>query len=126
VFKGYGVYLAYIALLTGTYSGIMVGDYFFVNRGRFAWRIRDLYISGPESRYWYRWGFNPAAVIATLAGAGFYLWTLDPLRWVSPNGLFPYITAGIPSFVVSVVVYAMLMRLWVLPSMEKTRFSRSL
>ena len=119
VFKGYGVYLAYIALLTGTYGGIMVGDYFLVSRGKFAWRIRDLYIVGPESRYWYWGGFNPAAVIATLAGAGFYLWTLDPLRWSSPNGLFPYITAGIPSFFVSLFVYAILMRLWVLPRMEK-------
>jgi purine-cytosine permease-like protein len=124
VFKGYGVYLAYIALLTGTYGGIMVGDYFLVSRGKFAWRIRDLYMVGPESRYWYCGGFNPAAVIATLAGAVFYLWTLDPLRWVSPNGLFPYITAGIPSFFVSLVVYAVLMRLWVLPRMEKVELTR--
>ncbi|HEX3037123.1 MAG TPA: cytosine permease [Thermodesulfobacteriota bacterium] len=125
VFQGYGVYLAYIALLTGTYGGIMVGDYFLVSRGKFAWRIRDLYILGPESRYWYWGGFNPAAVIATLGGAGFYLWTLDPLRWVSPNGLFPYITAGIPSFVVSLVVYAVFMRLWVLRNMEGKVLTRS-
>jgi purine-cytosine permease-like protein len=115
VFKGYGVFLAYIAMFTGSYGGIMVSDYLLVSRGRFAWRIRDLYISGAESRYWYWAGFNPAAVVATLAGAGFYLWTLDPLSWVSPNGLFPYITAGIPSFFVAFVVYAVLMRLLILP-----------
>jgi hypothetical protein len=64
-------------------------------------------------------------VIATLAGAGFYLWTLDPLRWVSPNGLFPYVTAGVPSFVVSLVVYAVLMRLWVLPNIERAGLVRN-
>jgi len=119
VFQSYGVYLAYIALLSGTYGGIMIADYFLVNHGKTSWRIRDLYITGPASRYWYWGGFNPAAVIATIAGAGFYLWTLDPLAWVSPNGLFPYITAGIPSFFVSFVVYGVLMRFWVLPGMEK-------
>ncbi len=125
VFKGYGVYLAYIAMFTGSYGGIMVSDYLLVSRGRLAWRIRDLYISGPESRYWYWAGFNPAAVIATFVGVGFYLWTLDPLRWVSPNGLFPFITAGIPSFLVAFAVYAVLMRLWVLPSIERAGLARS-
>ncbi|MCL6504259.1 MAG: cytosine permease, partial [Pirellulales bacterium] len=108
VFQSYGVYLAYIALLSGTYGGIMIADYFLVNHGKTSWRIRDLYITGPASRYWYWGGFNPAAVIATIAGAGFYLWTLDPLAWVSPNGLFPYITAGIPSFFVSFVPFVVL------------------
>lgn len=50
VFESYGTYLAYIALLTGTYGGIMVADYLLVSRGRHAWRLRDLYIAGPASR----------------------------------------------------------------------------
>jgi nucleobase:cation symporter-1, NCS1 family len=118
IFESYGVYLAYIALLTGTYGGIMMADYYFVSRKRFIWHMRDLYLYGPESRYWYWGGFNPAAVIATLAAAGFYLWTLDPLNWESPNGLFRYITAGVPSFIVAFIVYSVIMRLWVLPTMK--------
>lgn len=115
VFEGFGTYLAYIALLTGTYGGIMMADYFLVSRGVHAWRLRDLYVATPGSRYWYMGGFNPAAVIATAAGALFYLWTLEPLSWTSPNGLFPYISAGLPSYAVAFVVYAALMRLWILP-----------
>jgi nucleobase:cation symporter-1, NCS1 family len=115
VFESYGTYLAYIALLTGTYGGIMMADYFLVSRGIHAWRLRDLYIAGPTSRYWYMGGFNPAAVIATIAGAGFYLWTLEPLSWTSANGLFPRISAGLPSYAVAFTVYAVLMRLWILP-----------
>lgn len=117
VFEGYGVYLAYIALLTGTYGGIMVADYHFVSRrGAWAWSMRDVYDRTATYRYY--GGFNPAAVLATLAGAAFYLWTLNPWTWTSANGLFPYITAGIPSFVVAFVVYAVLMRLWIMRVLE--------
>ncbi|HVM19437.1 MAG TPA: cytosine permease [Egibacteraceae bacterium] len=115
VFESYGTYLAYIALLTGTYGGIMMADYFLVSRGVHAWRLRDIYVADSSSRYWYWSGFNPAAVIATVAGAVFYLWTLEPLSWTSANGLFPYITAGLPSYAVAFVTYAVLMRLWILP-----------
>jgi NCS1 family nucleobase:cation symporter-1 len=118
VFERYGVYLAFIALLTGTYGGIMMADYFLVSRGRQAWSLRQLY--NRSHGYRYVAGFNPAAVAATLAGAGFYLWTLNPLGWTSGNGWFPYITAGIPSFLVAFAVYGMLMRLWVLPAAARS------
>jgi Permease for cytosine/purines, uracil, thiamine, allantoin len=71
VFENYGVYLAYIAMLTGTYGGIMVADYLLVSRGIHPWRLRDIYSAGPASRYWYTAGFNPAALVATVAGAAF-------------------------------------------------------
>lgn len=118
VFDSFGTYLAYIALLTGTYGGIMVADYLLVSRGPHAWRLRDLYDAGPSSRYWYWHGVNPAALAATIVGAGFYLWTLEPVSWTSPNGLFPYLTAGIPSYVLAFATYAVLMRLFVLPTRD--------
>jgi len=118
VFENYGIYLAYIALLTGTYGGIMVADYLLVSRGLHAWRLRDIYVTGPASRYWYVAGFNPAALVATVAGAAFYLWTLNPYTWTSANGWFPYITAGLPSYLVAFLVYAVLMRVWILPQRD--------
>jgi hypothetical protein len=45
----------------------------------------------------------------------FYLWTLNPHTWTSSNGWFPYITAGLPSYAVAFVVYAVLMKVWILP-----------
>jgi nucleobase:cation symporter-1, NCS1 family len=115
VFENYGIYLAYIAMMTGTYGGIMVADYLLVSRGVHIWQLRDIYVTGATSRYWYMGGFNPAALIATIAGAAFYLWTLNPYTWTSGNGLFPYITAGLPSYCVAFAVYAALMRFWILP-----------
>ena len=115
VFEGYGVYLAYIALLTGTYGGIMMADYFLISRGPWAWSLRGIYNRDSLYKYWH--GYNPAAVIATVVAGLFYLWTLEPLSWTSPNGLFPYITAGIPSFAVAFIVYAVLMKVWVMKTM---------
>ncbi|SDP76285.1 cytosine permease [Desulforhopalus singaporensis] len=116
VFAHYGVYLAYIALLTGAYSGIMLADYFLINKGEWAWSIREIYNRNGVYQYWK--GFNPAAVIATMLSAGFYLWTLEPLSWSSPNGLFPYITAGIPSLFIGFISYAILMKVWVMKRMN--------
>jgi NCS1 family nucleobase:cation symporter-1 len=116
VFESYGVYLAYIALLTGTYGGIMMADYYLISRGNWAWSIRAIYNKNLGYQYWK--GYNPAAVIATAVAAGFYLWTLEPLSWTSPNGWFPYITAGIPSFAVAFIVYAVLMKFWIMKGMS--------
>lgn len=115
VFTGYGVYLAYIALLTGTYGGIMMADYFIVGRRKWSWSLRAIYNTRSTYSYWY--GFNPAALISTIVAALFYLWTLEPLSWTSPNGLFPYITAGIPSFFIAFIVYAVLMKVWIMKNM---------
>lgn len=115
VFAHYGVYLAYIALLAGAYGGIMMADYFIVSRGKWSWSLRGIYNQHSEYYYWH--GFNPAALIATIVAALFYLWTLEPLKWTSSNGLFPYITAGIPSFFIAFGVYAVLMKTWIMKRM---------
>ena len=54
------------------------------------------------------------------AGLAFYLTTLNPLTWESPNGLFPYISAGIPTFIITGIVYIVLMKCWVLKKFPVT------
>ncbi|MDJ0269224.1 MAG: hypothetical protein NXY59_01490 [Aigarchaeota archaeon] len=103
VFDSYGVYLAYIALLTGIYGGVMIGDY-LLTRG--TYKLRALY--NRSIGYRYVGGFNLNALIATVVAVAFYLWTLDPLSWTSANGLFPLITAGIPSYFLAMVLYILL------------------
>ncbi len=43
---------------------------------------------------------------------------LDPWTWTSRTGWFPSITAGVPSFIVAFVVYAVVMRVWVMKALE--------
>ncbi|MBV9656440.1 MAG: NCS1 family nucleobase:cation symporter-1 [Acetobacteraceae bacterium] len=50
----------------GPLYGILVADYFIVKHERLF--IDDLYSDKPDGHYWYRNGFNPAAVQALIAG----------------------------------------------------------
>lgn len=103
LFDKFGIYLSIIALLTGIYGGVMVGDY-ILSRGRY--KLRALY--DREHGYWYWNGFNLNAFIAAIVATTFYLWTWNPLSGTSPNGLMPYITAGIPSYLIALGLYVAL------------------
>jgi cytosine/uracil/thiamine/allantoin permease len=58
-----------------------------------------------NSKYHFKGGFNIAAVIATIIGVTFYLTTFNPITFESMNGLFPYISAGIPTYFVTLASF---------------------
>jgi cytosine/uracil/thiamine/allantoin permease len=68
--------------------------------------------------YRYLGGWNPGALIAVACGFATYLTILNPLTWESASGLFPYITAGLPTFIVTAIVYTVLMKVWVLKKIK--------
>ena len=92
------------------YGAIIVVDYHFISKG--VYDIRQVY--NKKEGYQYFHGINPAAAIAWIAGACFYLWTYNPFTLASPNGLFPYITAGVPTCLVTGIIYYILMKAWVM------------
>ena len=103
--------IAYSSLL-GPVGGIMIADYYFIRKQQLE--IDELY--SPNGRYSFRGGFNPAAVIALLAGIlpnipGFLLQiklissTAFP-AWISD--LYNY--AWFVGFFVSGIMYIVLMR----------------
>jgi len=108
VFERYNYYLSIISLLTGVYGGIYTGNY-LLTRGN--WSIVDIYDRSPRSRYWYYKGISIPALVALVAGASFYISTLNPLTFESYNGLFPYISAGIPAYAVALVTYIVVAKL---------------
>ena len=101
---------AIIGLLTGIYSAIVVSDFLFISRGKF--RMREFF--SINKGYQYSKGWNPAALIAIATGFIVYLSILNPLTWESASGLFPYITAGLPTFFITAIVYTVLMKAWIL------------
>lgn len=101
---------AIVALLTTMYAGCVVSDFLFVSRGKF--NLREAYNRKVGYHYWN--GINPAALIATICGFVTYLVLYNPITLESPSGLFPYVTAAAPSFVITVAAYAVLMHAWVL------------
>ena len=101
-FSNFGTFLAFIGVTFGPICAIQIVDTLILRRGRIA--IRGLYASGPGSAYFYWAGFNPAAILAMGAGIATYLWLLDPITYESA-GPYAYLTASLPTVVVSGVVY---------------------
>lgn len=101
---------AITAALCILYGTIVVIDYHFLSKGIID--LRQLYNKREGYFYWH--GINPAAAIAWIAGAVFYLWTYNPFSLTSANGWFPYITATLPTAVLTGVIYYGLMKIWVM------------
>lgn len=99
-----------VGLICAVYGAIVVSDYHFISKGVFS--IRHIY--NKKEGYQYAYGINPAAAIAIILGLAFYLNTLNPITWHSANGLFPYLTACLPTFFLTGTIYVLLMKLWIL------------
>ena len=84
--------------------GIQIADYWILRRGKIS--IRAIYDNSPEGTYRFFGGFNPAAIVALLAGVGIYLCLLNPLTYVSA---FPYefTTASLPACFGAGLVYVL-------------------
>jgi len=84
-----------------------VADWFFVHRQRFE--VGALYDHGsPHYHYWSGW--NPAAIIAILAGSGSYWYLYNPVTYEYRDA-FLWLGAGIPSFFVAAIVYVLMANL---------------
>jgi len=66
----------------GPLFGVLIADYYLIRRQRVA--VDDLFTMSPRGRYWYRNGYNPAAVIATAAGAAI---AMVPVLWTGGPGM---------------------------------------
>ncbi len=99
-YDAYGVFLSFIAFVMAVFGGIVIADFFLIKKQNIS--VRDLYDRRGAYRYWN--GFNPSAIISFIVGTISY-WALYNPIVDSASGLFMYITAGIPSFFVSGIVY---------------------
>jgi NCS1 family nucleobase:cation symporter-1 len=100
--------VAYSSLL-GAVGGILIADYFLIRRTRLD--LKALYRG--EGPYWYRGGFNLAALVALAAGVApcipGFLGTIGVVQ-VAPVWTSMYHYAWFISFAISLLVYLVLMR----------------
>ncbi|WP_327114905.1 NCS1 family nucleobase:cation symporter-1 [Nocardia sp. NBC_01730] len=59
--------LEVLGAFIGPLFGVLIADYYLVRKQRVV--VADLFTLSPTGSYWYRKGYNPAAVIATAIGA---------------------------------------------------------
>ena len=66
----------------GPLFGVLIADYYLVRRQQV--HLDDMFTMAPTGRYWYRKGYNPAALIATAAGA---VVAMVPVLWTDGPGM---------------------------------------
>jgi NCS1 family nucleobase:cation symporter-1 len=66
----------------GPLFGVLIADFYLVRRQQVA--VDDLFTMSPAARYWYRKGYNPAALIATAVGAAI---AMVPVLWTGGPGM---------------------------------------
>ncbi len=111
-FAHFGSFIAFIAVGFAPLCGIQIIDYYLLRRRRLD--IGGMYASGAGGPYWYWGGFNPAALAAMLVGLGVYIFLLNPLSFES-RWPYQYLTASLPTALVSALVYWLFTRIVVLP-----------
>ncbi|MEM3671108.1 MAG: cytosine permease, partial [Thermoprotei archaeon] len=109
----YNWLLAYGALL-GAVEGVIFFDYAVIRR--FKFEVRDVFLS--HGKYRYTGGVNPAAVIGFVIGVlvtYLYHWGISSSVWAE----YLYDNSWIVAFLVSGVIYMLLMAAWVIPRYQK-------
>lgn len=105
IYDNFFKFLVYTSLGFAPLSGIYLVDFFLLRRRRL--RLRDLYEPSSRSRYAF-WGeFNPAAIVALVAGAIVYYVLLNPVT-LEGLGAFEFVSASVPSFLAAGLVHYLL------------------
>jgi putative hydroxymethylpyrimidine transporter CytX len=112
---GYETFLLLIGGVFVSLFGVLVADYFVVNRGRYH---ADALFER-EGRYWFAGGVNVAGLLAWTAGFATYAvcgqppWLLERAGWLAdvPARLTEF-GGTLPSFAVSLIAYIALERLF--------------
>lgn len=112
-FANFGTFLAFIGLGFAPLCGIQIADYYLLRRGRIS--VRGLFEGGAGSPYRFWGGFNPASILAMIAGVLTYLYLLNPITYASRSP-YEYVTASLPTALVAGVVFALVTALVVRPA----------
>ena len=107
-------FMYFLGLLFAPICAIGIVDYYLFRRQKLD--MVALFDNRVKSKYGFWAGINPAAFAAVAAGFFTYWYLLDPVTYVShwTTG-FKWISASLPSLVVSAVVYWAVTRLVVIP-----------
>lgn len=106
-------FMAFLGVVFAPLLGIQITDYIVLRRHRLD--VHSLFDKSGKSVYYFWGGFNLAAVGALIVGFMTYVSLLNPITY-EVNGLFAYITASVPSILVSGLAYYIFTKLFVQPA----------
>jgi nucleobase:cation symporter-1, NCS1 family len=105
-------FMYFLGLIFAPICAIQIVDFYFFRKNTL--HLPSLYDYSKEGRYYFWAGINPAAFIATAVGFFLYWYLLNPLTYVQ-HYPFKWISASIPSILVSGFIYWALTRFWIIP-----------
>lgn len=106
-------FTANYGLILGPIAGVMIADYYIVKRG---YDLRKLYTNGPEG-YWYRGGYNPAAVatfvlsVAVIYGVSYAIGDVNVVTVGGVGVPFPTTLSWYIGVAVAAAIYTALAKL---------------
>jgi nucleobase:cation symporter-1, NCS1 family len=110
--KHYITFLSYNAILIAPISAIQAVDYWLLRKQEID--VRSVFSWAPGNRYWFWGGFNLVALGVCGGAFAFYLWFFNPIS-TDHKGAFEYMTASLPTILLSAVGYYAVMRFVVIP-----------
>jgi NCS1 family nucleobase:cation symporter-1 len=110
IYDGFFIFLVWTSALNSALAGIGIADYFILRRQRVS--LRHVFAPNAQSAFRYWHGFNPAALLALVAGFAIYVWIFNP-QTLDSAGIFAFISASLPSCALAGVVHMVLTRFFV-------------
>jgi NCS1 family nucleobase:cation symporter-1 len=106
-------FAAFLQAVVAPLVGVVLADCWLLRRQRVD--VAAMYVAPGTGPYGYWWGFNPAALIALIAGGVTYLSLFDPIA-LTGTPLFVVTGATLPAVVVAMAVHWGLTRAFVIPA----------
>ncbi|MBI2764234.1 MAG: cytosine permease [Chloroflexi bacterium] len=112
-------FMYFLGVVFAPICAIQIVDYYVFRKQKL--HVPSLYDSTCNGRYHFWAGINPVAFVATIVGAVFYWFLLDPVTYenrfvVGDTIVFQWTSASIATIVLSAIVYWILTKAFVIPS----------
>lgn len=112
LYDGFLIFLVWTAALYSALTGIMIVDYFILRRQHVE--LKDLFVEGKSSRYYFTAGFNLASMAALILGCIVFTVTFNPLTF-EHTGYFRYTTASLLAAAAAALLYWIFSLIFTLP-----------
>jgi NCS1 family nucleobase:cation symporter-1 len=105
-------FMYFLGLVFAPICAVQIVDYYVFRKN--ILHLPSLFDYSREGRYFFWAGVNPAGFIATGVGFAVYYWLLNPVTYAQ-HFPFKWISASIPTIIVTGIVYWLLTQFWIIP-----------
>ncbi|WP_020680897.1 purine-cytosine permease family protein [Marinobacterium rhizophilum] len=110
IYDGFFIFLVWTSALNSALAGIGIADYFILRGQRVS--LRHIFAPAPQSAFRYWHGFNPAALLALVAGFVVYVLIFNP-QTLDNAAVFALVSASLPSCALAGLVHVVFTRFFV-------------